>query len=435
MPDWKNRLFLATLAFGVFAGVAVAWGLPAIVDPPLLPAAQVVAVLGATVLAGWMATALAGYETERMRTVIAELEARTEEFIQAQRVAGVGHWDYDIARDELSWSEEVYRIVGVSPEDFDHNHQAFFDFVHPEDRDHLNYVRSRALAGVEPLDVVHRIVRPDGEVRWVHERGALSTGVGAEEGRIMGTVQDVTDLHLAQARERATQERLRSALRRLQTAREEERRALSRDIHDDVGAALSGVLLSFGTLRANLDASDDVEERLDEIRVELEGVVGRLRALARKMRPPLLDELGLAEALRQLVEEWKERGPISVRASIDESALPKLGPDERIQLYRLVQEALSNAMKHSDASGVQVRLAGTPAGFLLSVSDDGRGFDPERRKEGTLGLTSMEERALALGGSLDIESGDGGTRVTFSYGSAVGTKPPDSADLARSETT
>ena len=406
-PVWPALVVAAPVA------LVAAWILPALLDPsdPLLAPVQAGVILVGTALA-----ALAGLhgvhrDRERQSTVIAELQAKTDDFLRAQRVAGVGHWDYDIENDDLTWSDEVYRIVGVSPETFDHTHKGFFDFVHPDDRDELNYLRSRALAGIEPLNVVHRIVRPSGEIRWVHERGALSEGSIAGPGRIMGTVQDVTDLHRAEREATEAHRKLSVALARVQEAREEERRKLSREIHDDIAATLSGLLMSVSLLRRDLTHGADPEQRLDQMEQDLRDIVADVRALARKIRPVPLDDLGLGEALKVLAEEWRERTDARIEVQVEPGVAGKLTTDRGIQLYRICQEAVNNALKHADPDRIRITLGEDSGAWFLRVEDDGSGFDPSSIPDDTLGLLTLRERARSVGASLSLESGASGTRV------------------------
>ena len=409
-----RRLGVAWVATIVVVGGGVAWLVPELVGSDgRLRVAQLLTIVVGIGVAGVWTMVVVIRSARRFDAEILSLRRATEQFIEAQRVSGVGHWDYDIENDDLVWSDEVYRIVGVDPDEFEHSHDGFFAFVHPDDRDRLNYERSRALAGVEPLDAVHRIIRPSGEIRWVHERGALADAPGGTPGHIMGTVHDITELRRANARVDETTSRLRRVLVRLQNAREEERTDLSNMVHDDVAARLTSVLLLYESLMSSLDREtrEANKELTRSIEDELRATLETARDLARVTRPDFEREENLAEGLEALAGKWRRRSDVDIDVVVDGDP-SALDTDRNAQLLRIAQEALTNVARHAEASSAQVVLRQTPHGLRLEISDDGRGMPPDARPSASLGLVIMEERALALGGRLDIESEPGeGCRV------------------------
>jgi two-component system sensor histidine kinase UhpB len=205
--------------------------------------------------------------------------------------------------------------------------------------------------------------------------------------------------------ERLELERRESARRALR-AQEEERRRLARDLHDEVGQSLTAVLLLLD--RAQMGVQGALGEPLREAREGVRSTLNEVRALARNLRPEALDELGLPAALRQLCTE-AERAGLVVHRSIDSRL--DLEPDTEFVVYRVAQEALTNALRHAHATAITLQLAATGAGVALSVCDDGRGM--RGAVEGT-GLRGMRERAVLVGGTLDVAPRDsGGTCVTL----------------------
>ncbi|MEQ1884754.1 MAG: MCP four helix bundle domain-containing protein [Bryobacteraceae bacterium] len=193
---------------------------------------------------------------------------------------------------------------------------------------------------------------------------------------------------------------------------EQERRSLSRELHDEIGQSLSAVLVELRNLSGGISRwpEDRVRTHVDEIKGLVEGTVRTIRNMALLLRPSMLDDLGLIPALK-----WQAR-EVSKRTSIDITVSTELEseemPDEyKTCVYRVVQEALHNCSRHSQASTVRVRIQQRPESFLLSIQDDGKGFDvPQSRGMGLLGI---EERAARLGGRCYIHSGpDSGTILT-----------------------
>jgi two-component system, NarL family, sensor histidine kinase UhpB len=206
--------------------------------------------------------------------------------------------------------------------------------------------------------------------------------------------------------DRLERERRESARRAL-SAQEQERRRVARELHDEVGEALTAVLLQLDGAERELDgaARNRVREARDVARATLEEV----RAIARGLRPEALDDLGLASALWQLCTE-AERSGVTVRRSI--ASQVALETEAEVVVYRVAQEAITNALRHSGAEAVDVVLAAEEGGVVLTVRDDGRGFAGEP-VEGS-GLRGMRERALLAGGRLDVAARPGGgTDVTL----------------------
>lgn len=202
-------------------------------------------------------------------------------------------------------------------------------------------------------------------------------------------------------------ERRRSSSAALR-AQEEERARVARDLHDEVNQALTGVLLRLEATREN--APPELEGELAETRSLANQAMEELLSLARQLRPTALDDLGLKAAIAGQVEELSRR---DVDASFSsEGDFSDLDDDVQLVVYRVAQEALSNAARHSEAKAVDVRLNRRGAGVELKVSDNGRGFSFAAAEQGGLGISGMRERALLVDGEVEIHSRPGeGTTV------------------------
>ena len=204
---------------------------------------------------------------------------------------------------------------------------------------------------------------------------------------------------------------LQRSRERLVTAREEERRRLRRDLHDGLGAQLAGLTVQTGVLRG-LIAGDPAAaaELAGELRGELRSAIADIRRLVHGLRPPALDELGLVGALRRLAETvgGSASGP---RITVEVPAeLPVLPAAVEVAAYRVVQEALTNVVRHAQASACTVRLAVDAGALSVDVADDGRGLAADA--VAGVGLSSMRERAAEMGGTCLVDDAPGGgTRV------------------------
>jgi two-component system sensor histidine kinase UhpB len=230
--------------------------------------------------------------------------------------------------------------------------------------------------------------------------------------------EEVERLELAFLRmmRRLEAERRRSSSAALQ-AQEEERARVARDLHDQVNQSLTGVLLRLEAARAA--ATPELETEIAETSALAHQAMDELLTVARQLRPTALDDLGLKAAIAGQVEQLSRNG---VEVSFDsEGELGDLDPDSQLVIYRVSQEAVGNAIRHSGGGRIEVRLRRQTGRVVLAVSDDGRGFSFDEANTG-LGLGGMRERALLVGGELEIESRPGrGTSVRLT----VPDRPPE----------
>jgi two-component system sensor histidine kinase UhpB len=224
----------------------------------------------------------------------------------------------------------------------------------------------------------------------------------------VGETEEVERIELAFLRmmRRLEAERRRAGSAALQ-AQEEERARVARDLHDEVNQSLTGLLLRLEAAREA--APPELEAELSETKALANQAMRELLSLARQLRPTALDDLGLVAAIGGQVEQLA-RGEIEAELDID-GDFSELGDDAQLVVYRVAQEALSNAARHSGAGRIDVKLRRRGGDVELEVADDGRGFAFDD-SEGGLGLAGMRERALLIGGKLTIESRPGrGTTV------------------------
>jgi two-component system sensor histidine kinase UhpB len=192
-------------------------------------------------------------------------------------------------------------------------------------------------------------------------------------------------------------------------AQERERTRVARDLHDEVNQALTALVLRIEALRTK--APPELSQELADTRAVASQAMEELLTLARQLRPTALDDLGLKAALAGLVEDIGRQTDIET-AFESEGSLSELPDEIQLVTYRVAQEGLSNAVRHAHAAHIRVRLLRRSEGLELRVSDDGSGFDVEEGSGDGLGMSGMRERALLVGGRLDVESRPQlGTRV------------------------
>jgi len=192
---------------------------------------------------------------------------------------------------------------------------------------------------------------------------------------------------------------------------EEERRHIARELHDEAGQVLIGIKLGLQVLSQQIpEDRPDLRTELDGLREQVNNSTAQLKNLARNLRPPTLDKLGLEVALRQLASDFQQRTNLPIYLDLD-SLSPRLPQAAEIALYRIAQEALTNVARHAQAKEARLALQQTECAVELCVSDNGRGFDPASAGKG-LGLLGMKERAGMLDGELAVSSQpQQGTRI------------------------
>lgn len=302
-----------------------------------------------------------------------------------------------------------HRLTGFSVEDVKGAHVA--KFLSQESLALAREVRNKLVKGEEfeqPYEQQFYI--KDGSVKTVK----MSTNAIISGGRITGfehVVRDVTQ-------EKQRQENVQVYIQQITRAQEEERKRISRDLHDDVSPDLIILIQKLDNLATAQHLKlAMVKENLEDIRGQAVKALEGLRATAQGLRPRVIDDLGLVAALEWIAEELeRDQG---IRTKVESRSMERpLPPETQILLFRIAQEALNNIRKHAQASEVNISLEGGEKNIKMTVTDDGHGFETPGKiegmvSEGRLGLMGMYERAMLLNGNLQIKSAPGkGTEIT-----------------------
>lgn len=379
--------------------------------------------------------------TER---VLAEEQLRRsqERFLLAQRAGGVGIWDWDILSGRTYWSETTWAFYGETPSSLNPDEAFWSEHIHEEDRERVMRRLQEALdSGGDRYWDEFRIARPDGSVLWIETSATITRDAREKPTRVYGVNLDITRrregeeelrrahdelelrvvdrtkelaeanaLLLEQMEEqaRAEEQRIR-LLKKIVTIQEDERGRIARDLHDQLGQRLTALRLKIAALRDVSPGDELVSQRIARLQEISEGIDNEVSYLAWELRPSILQDAGLVAALQQHVKEWSRHSGIPGEFSsfgLRDHVIP---PDLETNLYRIAQEALNNAAKHSRASRANVLLERRGHELILIIEDDGVGFDPNAGSRGDgsgrgFGLASMRDRVGVIGGALEIES-------------------------------
>jgi PAS domain S-box-containing protein len=352
--------------------------------------------------------------TERKLAEQELLESRAL-LIDAQKLAHVGCCHYNPSDGRVFWTDELYRIHGINPQEFVPTYDSSMALVHEDDRKAWQDVLAGALREGTPFTMEFRIVRPDGSVRNLRSLGEVINDANGGTTRMLWSVLDITEQKRTEDALRASAEQLTALSRRLVEVQEAERRKLSRELHDRVGQNLTALSINLDMLRTSLADESHAEHRmrLSDSEALLESTVDSIEDVMAELRPPMLDDYGLLPALHWYAKDFSRRTGIAVHVA-GKDGVDRSDPEIEITLFRIAQEALVNVAKHAHAKRVQVELDQTPGHCRMTVTDDGIGIDGARRQRPGLGMVTMRERAQAVGGDFKVRNvAGGGTHITI----------------------
>jgi PAS domain S-box-containing protein len=349
--------------------------------------------------------------TERLKAE-QELKASEERF---RTIADFTFdWEYWRGPDgRFTWvSPSCERITGFTPKDFCDDPDLFFDICHPQDRPIVEDFLMTEAAADRFYHLDFRIVRKDGQIRWISHNGQPVYGVdGSWRGR-RASNRDITGRKEVEDRLLAYQRQLRSLASELSLAEERERRTIAVDLHDTVGHTLAMCQIKINQLQMKTTDPKSAQT-LEEVVNLIESAISDTRSLTMEISPPSLYELGLEAALDELAQQIQDEHGIHTEFLDD--GLPKpLGNDARVALYRAARELMINVVKHAEATRMMVSLRTHGDRIIIEVADDGQGFDmgavhAESFKSKSFGLFSIRERIRYMGGEIRMDSkkGDG----------------------------
>lgn len=369
-----------------------------------------------------------------LKQVQAELEERVRQRTQALRHEVEARKESELA---LLESEEKYRsifeqapvgiahmsedgrlgkvnqrfcdIVGYSADEL--KHLTYLDITHPDDlEESLSLVRQVNEREVDSSSREKRYLRKDGSVVWVNATRSAILGANNEVKYYLGIVEDITQRKVAEAA-------LRKLTRHLQTAREDERTRIAREIHDELGGALTAVKFDLSVPVRQEDTDQSVIAQRNQETIKLvDNAIVALRRIMADLRPSVLDDLGLWAALEWQAVEFQSRIGIQTKFHLKGLEVD-IESNRATALFRIVQESLNNVAKHAQATAVNITATTADNEIIISIQDNGRGIKGvDKAKAKSFGIIGMQERAQAFGGVVKINGRPGeGTTVAIKF--------------------
>ena len=331
------------------------------------------------------------------------LQRSEKSLSEAQRIAGLGNWDWDLRTNELRWSDETYRIFGLIPHQAATTYVAFLNYVHPDDREFVKKSVNEAIHDRQPYNIEHRIVLPNGFTRIIHEQGEVKFDDRDEPINIVGTVQDITERKRAEEELTYSREQLRNLSMHLQSVREEERTTIAREIHDELGQVLTALKMDLSWLDKKHSDDRSLAERTKSMLSLVDSTIQTVKRISSELRPGVLDHLGIAAAIEWQAKEFAKHTGIKCDVSVDPDDIV-LDRQHSTTIFRIFQEALTNVARHAHATQVRISLHEGEDRIALHVEDDGRGITKKQMNSPhSFGLIGIRERVHFLNGEIKIK--------------------------------
>jgi PAS domain S-box-containing protein len=315
-------------------------------------------------------------------------------------------WDADYKRGKNRWFGDVQTMFGLSGGHHEVSVGDFLQRVHADDRERVGAAIERAKQNRDPYAAEFRVIRTDGTLRWISARGKFYYAPNGQPERMLGMATDVTERKVAE-------EALNRLSGQLINAQEEERRRIAREIHDDFQQRLAVLAIELESLYEEIGEKDAIAlVQLRDLALQAHALGADLHSLSHRLHSSTLDSMGLVPALKGLCSEFRKHHDLEV-SLVAENVPRKIPNETALCLFRIAQEAIQNARKHSRVRSAEVRVEGLEGTVHLSITDSGIGFDrQEAVREGGIGIRSMEERARLVNGRLQVRSKPGsGTMV------------------------
>lgn len=305
-----------------------------------------------------------------------------------------------------------YKLTGYSPDDFFNKPGLLKNLVDPDWKEQYEFSMKLVLSAHSTIPFEYMIKHKNGKKIWINQRSIIVRNKKNEALQIEAILTDVTERKNYETKLEETTKRLRALSSYQQKVREEERLNISREIHDQLGQDLTVLKMDLALLNKhnvkNHENKNDnnfrnVTDELKKMSSYIDDIINKVRKISTELRPDILDKLGLIEAIGWHADEFGKRTKIKCITDLENIEI-SLNPEKAISIFRIFQETLTNAARHSGAKEIKIDLKVQNGWMILRVTDNGRGITEIEIDNGTsLGILGMKERVLILGGLLNIK--------------------------------
>lgn len=348
-----------------------------------------------------------------LRQTMERLAVSESRYQNLVTIAPVGVYEADPSGNYLYVNDRWIEIACVGAEQA--VGQGWLNAVDSRDRDRVRQAWTEAVRSQRPFSAEFRFNCVGTGVNWVLSQSIPQVGTDGKLIGFMGTITDITSNKSVELDLRRSREQLRNFVGHMDSAIEEERRRIAREVHDQLGQALTAMKLdvNWSVQHLTIEAPagqeatgrnlhhEPIVRKLRDLLALIDGTVDTVQRISAELRPQLLESMGLAAAVEVLAEQFEER--TGIRCIVEAEGEFPLRPQDGMQVYRIIQESLTNVMRHAGASRVDIRLGIDDEEMSVSVQDNGRGIaDAEKESPHAFGMVGMRERARVLGGNLTV---------------------------------
>ncbi len=357
-------------------------------------------------------------ERRKAETTLIESEERFRQIAETIREI---FWMFDVSEQNMIYISPAFETIwGIRREEMYKDPMTFYKAIHPDDQPSVMEKINRQQVG-ESTDIEYRVLRPDGSQRWIRDRGFPIKDQNGNVYRITGIAEDITERKNAQLALEKTSTQMQALATHLQTVREDERTMIAREIHDEVGQILTVLKLDLSFIEGELNKPTEeidisvIHAEIETINELLDQTSHKLSQLITELRPEIIDNLGLLPAIEWQVKEFQKRTGINCQLKLSVKNL-KFNNEYSTAIYRIVQESLTNVLRHSQANKVKINIRQSNEFLKIEIKDNGIGIGQQQIDAmNSFGLVGMKERAIILGGELQISGKPGhGTTLIVS---------------------
>ena len=348
----------------------------------------------------------------------AEEELRRSEMMlkEAQGIAHLGSWEIDFTESNHIWSDELFRILGIDKAESAPSIELFISFIHPDDQAAAREIIFDALRNYTQSRIGFRFIRKNGAIRFGLIEWRFEFDDKGAPLRLYGILQDITEQKAAEDKlkkmERKIQEQRiqeqKKIARAIIKAQEKERNYLGQELHDNVNQILAGTKMFLGSAaKKNTEVKELIRYPLELIDTAIE----EIRTLCQRLATPVKN-IDLKEMVDELLRSLLDGPDIKTIFTFNIPA-ESIQDELKLNIYRIIQEQVNNIIKHAEAKNITISLTHTTGSTRVIISDDGKGFDVNKKRKG-VGISNMINRAESFNGQVDIKSETGkGTRITI----------------------
>jgi two-component system sensor histidine kinase UhpB len=333
------------------------------------------------------------------------LRLSNERFNIVSKATNDAIWDWDLTNENMFWNDAMFSLFGYNPTEITKSSTWWEEHIHPADRERVvSKVAKHIQNGIEGWQDEYRFICADGTIKNVFDRGFILRDSEQKPYRMIGAMMDITERKKLQD-ELATQSiaRQRQVTEATIMAQEKERAEIGRELHDNINQILT-------TTKMYLDmalAEDDIREELMlKSHQNISSAIEEIRILSKSLVPPSLGDIGLKEAISEMINNLNISQKIDIKLRTSGIAKSVIPDKMQLMVFRIVQEQVSNILKHSKATEAEIKLAVAKNELVVTITDNGVGFDPKKRMKG-IGLMNITSRAEVHNGRMEVSSSPG----------------------------